>query len=359
MSIINNLALIYQSGEVSQTIMGLKDLKDNTYLWFGISTLVILVMAYFADIYRMIDVLSSTDLRVIPITLLFGLMPLVIWSTIWFNFFNISDIEVGRLESLQMFVAGAFTNSITPLGQVGGEPLMAYIISDSTGSDYESALATVLSTDIMTFTPIITFITGGIAYLMFFGAVTEMLKEALYATIVMALIGGPLVYIMWFEAGKIESFLLELLERVSKLVGRGEQVVKKAEKSLNTMEDSFAKIGGSPAVILKAGVLAHLGLLSHVVCLYFALAAVGFDVRMIYLCIVLPLSGIANFSPTPGGSGAYEFTMTALLVALAPIGFAAALSVAILFRLMTYWPTLLIGYLTFNKLLNKESADRR
>lgn len=262
-------------------------------------------------------------------------------------FLNLADTDMSLFKSLRLFMGGVFMNAVTPLGQFGGEPFMAYIVSDNSDIPYESALATVLSTDILTFTPSLTFTFGSVSYLLLFSAVSEPVREAFGIAVFALLIGGPLVYLIWFKSGKLEAFIIRTLNKITSIIGRGGDRVDSIERRLQSMEQQFDRIGSSPTEIIKTAVLAHIGFFSHVLCLYYVLAAVGFDISIVYLCIILPLSNLAALSPTPGGSGTYEAAMSGLITAFTPVDFTVALTAAILFRLATYWPSLLIGYISF------------
>ncbi len=320
-------------------------------LWFGISTAIIVAMVLFADVNRFLEALRTADGFYLLVALFFGMLPFLVWSYPWYRFFQEMDIEVSYLKVLKMFMAGHFLNSITPLGQFGGEPFMAYVISRNTDASYERAFSTVFSADIINAVPGITFVLGGGLYLLLLGSATKLVLEAVYIALLVTVVGGSIVYLLWFKTGSIENTILRVLRAVSGAVGRGQGVVLKAEESLDRMEKSFDIVGSSPRTIVETAVIAHLSFLSEIFSLYFILLSLGFTgLSLTPAYFVLTLASIADFSPTPGGSGTYEAALAGLLTVFFPIGFATALVAAILFRLTTYWPGLAIGYITLNTL---------
>lgn len=327
--------------------------RVKSALWFLLSTSIIGAMIYFADLSRFIAAINQAKLIILLPAFVLGLSVFLIWAFTWYSFFEKMRLGITYWKALKLFMAGNFLNSVTPLGQFGGEPFMAYIISENTEASKEKAFSTVLSADIVNAVPMFTFVLGGSAYMLLFGSsVNQMVIETLYIAILTTVIGGGVVYLLWFETGKIEGGILRVLEFVSNLIGRGELLVKKAEKSLNKIEESFATVGESPIHLVRTAVIAHLGFILQLFCLYLILLSVGHPTNFTPLYFVITLSAFGNFSPTPGGSGTFEAIMAGLLTVFVTIDFATALVVSILFRLTTYWPGLIIGYLSLNSLEN-------
>ena len=324
-------------------------------LWFGISTAIILGMIYFAGVEKFIDALSSADLVLLIPAFITGFSVLLVFAFVWYRFMRKAGMDVSYLMASRLFFAGQFMNSVTPLGQFGGEPFMAYIIQKNTDTSYEKAFSTVFSADIVNAIPVLTFVFGGTAYLILFRSINDLILQTLYAGIILTGVGGLLVYFLWFKAGVIESKILGTLEFISDKLGRGEAIVESAEERLERVQESFATIGEEPWHLFETAVVAHLSFVLQVVCLYFILLAMGgIEIDFTPLYFVIAIAGLANFTPTPGGSGAYEATMAGILTFFLSMDTGTAVLVAITFRLTTYWPGLLVGYLS---LLSVQSGD--
>lgn len=328
------------------------DSRKTKILWFGISTTIIAGMVYFADVGKFLEAIAMANGWYLIPAFAFGLSVFIVWSYVWYSFFETMKLGVGYFKSLSMFMAGFFMNSITPVGQFGGEPLMAYIVSRNTEAEYEEAFSTVLSADIINAVPPFTFVLGGSLYLLAFGSINQLVVQAVYMALLATVVGGALVYLLWFEAGKIEGAIIRAAKYISNKLGRGKGLAEKIEEKLRRVEESFRTIGESPRHLLELGVIAHLGFLLNIGCMYFILLSVGIDANIAPLYFVLALGSLGSFAPTPGGSGAFEAVMAGLLTVFVPITFASALVVAIIFRLTTFWPGLLIGYFALNALEN-------
>lgn len=323
------------------------DSKIKKAIWFGIATAIIGGLIYFADVNKFIKALQSASLPLLIPAFATGMAVFLVFGYTWHRFLTKVGIDVNYFESLNLFLAGQFMNSITPLGQFGGEPFMAYIIQKNTDTSYEKAFSTVFSADIVNGIPMLTFVLGGALYLVLFSSINDVILQTVYAGVGLTALGGLIVYLLWFKAGVIESYILGVLRFFSNLTGLGESIVARAEKRLAKVQESFEAIGEDPRHLFETAVVAHLSFVLQVICLYFIMLSLGQDVNFTPLYFIISIAGLANFAPTPGGSGAYEATMAAVLTFFLNIQFPIAITVAILFRLTTYWPGLIIGYVSF------------
>jgi len=322
-------------------------------LWFGVSTAIILGMIYFADVQRFMAAIQRADIRYLVPAFSLGLSVFLVWTYTWYSFFKDMGMKISYSKSFRLFMAGNFFNSVTPLGQFGGEPFMAYIISKNTDYSAERGFSAVLSADIVNSAPTLTFIIGGALFQFLFGNTIRDEVLTVFYIVLLAAVGGALiVYLLWFKSGSIENALIRVLRRTTSAIGKGESMVTSLEERLKRVQDAFSEIGDNPVELLKTALVAHLGFLSQVVCLAFILLSLGFSFNFVPLYFTLTLSALANFSPTPGGSGTFEAAMAGLLALFLNITFAQALVAAILFRMTTYWPGILIGYISFNTLEN-------
>jgi uncharacterized protein (TIRG00374 family) len=313
-------------------------------LWFGVSTLILGTVVYLADISRFMAAVASAELVYLLPALIFGLLPFVVYGFTWYRFLNKVGYSISYLQSLRIYFGGQFMNAVTPVGQFGGEPFMAYVIKDNTDLKYEEAFSTVLSADLVNAIPILTFVAGGTLYLLFLGGIQDFLLQLLAVTLLVVFLGGSLAYILWFRSGTVENAILRFLRFFVDLTGRGKKIYRGVEERFEGVEEAFETIGEDPRHLVSTAVVVHLEFVFRVLCLYFVLGSLGVFGNFAPIYFVIAFAGVANFAPTPGGSGAYEVTMAGLISLFMGVELATAIAAAILFRLMNYWPGLLIGY---------------
>jgi uncharacterized protein (TIRG00374 family) len=331
--------------------MDIKRHFNNKYLWFLISTGIIASLIYFADASRFIESVRSADPVFMIPAVIFGMSVFPIWGYVWYRVFQKSGIRMPYRKSIRIFMAGNFMNSITPMGQAGGEPIMAYLLEKNSNASYEKAISSIFSADIMNTTPPITFTLGGTIYLLLFDSVNSFVLQAAYMVLFGTVIGGTVAYLLWFESGTIEGKIKWVVKEISERTGRGEHLVVELEEKLSEVEKTFNAIGEDPIYLLKTSLVSHAGFLMQIFNFTLIAASLGYypDFTPIYFIVVL--SGLSNFTPVPGANGAYEAAMAGLTTVFLPyISAPEALTIAVLFRLSTYWPGLAAGWFALNSL---------
>lgn len=227
---------------------------------------------------------------------------------------------------------------------------MAYIVKDSEGVEYKKAISSVFSADVINSVPLLTFSIGGAIYAFFFRSMEQIMVQAVFLALFVLAIGGPLMYLLWFESDALEWLIESLLYKLS-FLGVGKKRIDSMVESLKETLGSFQEIGKDPFELFKIGILAHVGFIMQVFCLFFVIWSMGYMPDITPLYFIVAFSGLANFSPTPGGSGTFEAAMAGLITVFIPqVSFATGVSAAIIYRLTTYWPGLVIGYFALNRL---------
>lgn len=326
-------------------------------IWFGVTGVLFLILLYFADVNEFLTSIGRADPSFFSVALVVGFSSLLVWAWVWHRFFGKMGIESAPSRTVRMFLTGHFLNSITPLGQFGGEPIMAYVISDTTGTDYERALACVISADILNAAPFFTFTFGGLVYLAVVGSLDGLLVELGAISVILLIVGGLVAYLLWSENSTLGETSIKTLEAIEKRVDRGESVFRSLKDGVDRIEDSFRKAGNDPVFLLKTALLSHLAILAQIVSLYFVFLSIGLEPEIVPLYFIVNLSVIATVSPTPGGSGTYEAAFSGLVTFFFPVGLATALTAAVLFRLTTYWPGLLAGYPSLLTLKDRDPQE--
>ncbi|HSW85854.1 MAG TPA: YbhN family protein [Candidatus Saccharimonadales bacterium] len=162
----------------------------------------------------------------------------------------------------------------------------------------------------------------------------EISKSAIAITlIVLALVVSAGIFI---RRGKIFKFLIDLRDNI----------LSYKRRPINLI----AALGSS--LILT---------LSNVICLFCCAQALNVHLPFVALLIIFSFGlGTSTAIPTPGGLGGFEAGLTGGLVAY-HIPSSLALSVALLYRLVSYWIPLIVGAIAFivvekRRLLTSESG---
>ena len=314
--------------------------------WYAVTVLLFAGLLYFADTREFLRVLGRVDRSTFAIAVAVGLSSLFVWAWVWHRFFGQLGITATAAKTVRLFFSGHFLNSVTPLGQFGGEPVMAYIIADTTDTEYEGALAAVVSSDMVNAVPFFTFTIGGVAYLYLFGSLQGFLFDVGWIALLILLVGGGIAYLLWSPDGTLGRAAIGLLTRLERRVSWGEGVFHSLQDRIRRTEALFERAGRDRVFLLTTIAGSHLAILAQIVSLYIVFLAMGLEPTIVPLYFIVNLSTIATLSPTPGGSGTYEAAFSWLMTLFYSVDLATALTAAVLFRLTTYWPGLLLGFLT-------------
>ncbi|MFB6159289.1 MAG: YbhN family protein [Candidatus Nanohalobium sp.] len=329
---------------------GLDSERIKNIFWFGVATLIFAVLIWIADVNKLLTALREAEPIYLILSLAAGLSIIFAWTLNWFNFFKVSSINCSFPRTFQLFASGQFLNSVTSLGQFGGQPFMAYLISKHSDTSYEKSLATVMSADVLAIIPLSTFVILGYSYIAITGTVSgELTKMSLIASSLL-LFGIVMSYLGWYRPGSLENTLLKAAEAVTDFIGRGSGFVDELEDRLENVEETFRNVGQNPKAVIRSLAITHTAFLLKMTAFYGVLLSLGLEMNVFQVMLLIPLASVANFSPTPGGAGTFEAAMAGLILLFVNVNFATALTAAILYRVSTYWVNIVVGYFAMSSL---------
>ncbi|MDY6775469.1 MAG: lysylphosphatidylglycerol synthase transmembrane domain-containing protein [Halobacteria archaeon] len=313
------------------------------WVWFGVAGALLAGLLYLADIGKFVDSLRRADMSLFAVAVAIGFSSLLVWAWVWHRFFVDVGVEVTATKTLHMFLTGNFLNSVTPLGQFGGEPIMAYIVSQTTDTDYDTSLACVVSADLLNATPFFTFTLGGILYLGVFGSLRGPFVEIAGLVVVLMTLFGLVAYLLWSDDAKLWNGLNRLIDGIEARFEKFESVFKSVRGNIEGIERAFQEAGSDRRFLMTTAGVSHLAILAQIASLYFVFRSLGLPTEFVPIYLIVNLSVIATLSPTPGGTGTYETAFTGLTTLFYSVDLTTAVTAAVLFRLTTYWPGILVG----------------
>lgn len=323
-----------------------KKFKESKLLWYAVSTAILIALVYTADFGEFLDSMFRISPEYMFLSFISGFSVFAIFGYIWFRFFEKIGIDVNLRKSYQLFMAGNFMNSVTPLGQIGGEPFMAYLISKNTDADYEKAFSSVLSADMVNLIPVITYTIIAMIYLLITGLNTPFTNDIISLVMVMIIFSTLVLYMLWFKSDRIEEKAVKLIDFTDRKTSLSSKHLNSIKERINTMKNAFMEVGENPRHLTETALIAHLYPITQFLALYLILLGLGIKPTVIGVCLTVIVSGLAHFSPTPGGAGAFEAAFSGLLMIFFPsIGLNNAVAAAVLFRLTSYWPGIPVGYI--------------
>jgi uncharacterized protein (TIRG00374 family) len=276
----------------------------------------------------------------------------VAWYVLWRMVMNASGYTLPIRKSIQHFLATGFANAVTPLGQAGGEPVMAYIISQDSEKSYEQAFAAVFTFDIVRGFSFFTYTVFGLVLLLVFYPSNPFIVtlSALILVVALALLG--LGYLIWKRKDVAERVITSLGMMIKRLrmhvMGKEPWEDRElrpgplSERVTNFYETVHAVLK-SRRDLLETLLVAHAGWFLGIVSLYAFILSMGWKPPFGMVLLAYPAALTALFLPLPGGLGGVEVAMTALLVFLANVPANVASSAALFQRAFSYGINLIAG----------------
>ncbi len=285
--------------------------------------------------------LSRAELSWVIIACLSTMLCLAIWGKTWQIVLEAVGVEVPYRRLVVTFYAATFANYVTPMGQAGGEPFIAYILARDTEANFEQSLASVVTADVLRMAPFFNAGLVGLAYLLFQARLSEQLEEFAVLLIVVA-IGLPLgVIAAWMYREPLRYRFLQLIEPLSQRTDRINLTA--INDRITNLFESLDLIADSPRALLLAVGFAYIGWVLFALPLYFSGLALNLSVPLLLVCFLVPVAVIAGSTPLPGGLAAIEGTLVVLLTALLAFSADEALAVTTIYRLTSYWLVVILG----------------
>ena len=328
---------------MSDGVLGLLDRRTlaKTVAGFAVAGVILYLLAVGIGIEEIRGELADAD----PLWLAAGCastaVGLVSWAKAWQVVLGVVGIPVRFRKLVVTYYAATFANYVTPLGQAGGEPFIAYVLARDTDASYEDSLASVVTADLLNLLPFFTFAAVGTGVLLVRTTLPDEVRGVAVALVVFA-VGVP----AGAAAGwRVRKRLGRLVVRLVAPVVRRTRFfsVEGVRRRLRELNEAFERIAADPQALTHAMVYSYVGWLFFALPLYFAALTVGEPLGLLLVFFIVPASTLAGLTPSPGGLGGVTAALVALLGVLAGFSSATGYAVATVYRLASYWFAVLVG----------------
>ncbi|WP_293031773.1 lysylphosphatidylglycerol synthase transmembrane domain-containing protein [Natronococcus sp.] len=313
----------------------------------AVALLVVLVGAFGHE-----DVLVAASRAELPIYALgFAAMVgcLSLRGAVWNRVLGSAGYDGPFTPILGLYLATRFAKYVTPYGQVVAPPGVAYVLAQRSDVEYEEGLAAIVGGIFVNYLPYYTFGGFGLAYLFVGWRVTGSVRT--YAVAFLGTVGAvvAIAVLLWVRRDVVERTLLavaapirRLLESVRPSLARSfrpENVRDRLEGFYRTLET----ISADRATLLAVLAIGHLAWFLFALPLYLTALAMGEPISLAVAVLAVALSKVGFLTPTPGGLGGVELTIAGVLALLTPVGAATALAIGLLYRVVAYWLSVVVG----------------
>jgi len=313
----------------------------KTVVGFVIAAILLYLLGVVAGWDEIFATLRDARPRWLALACLSTLLGLVAWGKAWHVVLAVIGIDVRFRRLVVTYFAATFTNYVTPFGQAGGEPFIAYVLSQDTGASYEDSLASVVTADLLNLLPFFNFAAVGFAVLVWRARLPEAIRPLAFGLTALALAIPVVAYVGWNHRDGVEAGVLRLLGPVASRTRRIS--VAGVRNRIERFYASLEVLAAEPRELLYALVFSYVGWILFALPLYFAALAIGREIDPLLVLFVVPASTIAGLMPTPGGTGGVEAVLVLLLGPLVGLAAPAAAAMALVYRVASYWFAILVG----------------
>lgn len=266
---------------------------------------------------------------------------LCLWTRSWQVILGVTGVDESYRTLLVTYAAATFANYVTPMGQAGGEPFIAYVLSRETEASYEESLASVVTADLLNLIASVGMAILSLGVLVWRSELPTALAPVAGGLVVTAAGVLAVATVAIRFRATVERSLMKLVAPIGRLVPR--LTVDGVRERLGELRAAFDRLAADPRALGRAFALSVLGWTLFVLPLFLAGRALGLTVDPVVVSFTVSASMLAGYVPSPGGLGSIEVALTALLVALVGLSSANAYAVALLYRLTTYWFAIGVG----------------
>ncbi len=299
---------------------------------------------------ELLRVYRNTNPHILSFALLLSCSGFFLNTHVWKNILEFLKVHMPFRTLLRLFYMSLFANYVTPFGQAGGEPFMAYILSKKSKIPYGQGLATIMSADIIGAIAPIFFSAIGLVYYILTQNVTTVMFEVILALICLGILIIFGIIILQTKRKFIEKIIIAVsrwIRRVLRAIKWDKKRIdryfgyKPTVERINIFYKTFTAVIAEKRWSIVSFTL--LSTLAQVLALYYCVLALGYTPKLLVFLAVLPLASLSSYLPLPGGLGGMEISIAYLLVLLCNLPIGIATGSALLFRVITYWIPLGVG----------------
>ncbi|MFB6147067.1 MAG: YbhN family protein [Halobacteriaceae archaeon] len=310
-----------------------RETVTSTAVGLATAALVFGVMFWLVDTDAVLAAAGRADLALLAVVGLTILLWNAAWGLALWTVLASLSIPVAAHRAVLIHAAGAFVNHVTPLGQAGGEPVTAWLLSRSADTDYEVGLASVASLDAINVLPSVTFAICGLTYILVtrtFGSGTRVLLAGTAAVAVGLPVLGALA---WRHRRNADSVVAGVVDRVGQPLARvvprltaphPDDIAERVRRFVEALEAVTADRRRLGTAISYSA----LGWSLQAVGLWVAFLALDAAIPLYVPFFVVPIGTMASVLPTPGGLGGIEAVNVTVITLITGVG-AATVAVAV------------------------------
>jgi len=227
-------------------------------------------------------------------------------------------VDLSSFDAVLVTAAAAFINHVVPFGQASSEPVTAWLLTDISDTEFETALAAIASLDALNFVPSLSFAVIGVGYYATAVALSDGLAVLVASVIVASVVLPLLAALAWRRRVALQrwivSHLTPVIRRISGALPGDPLETEEIVTRIGNFIEAVERVAGDRQRVVAALAFSAIGWACQSLGLWVALLALGTSVPVYVPFFVVPIGTTASIVPTPGGLGGIETVNITLLV---------------------------------------------
>lgn len=317
----------------------------KTVLLLGVSILILLVMLWFIGIDQVLNALKRANPLIIALAIATQIFTYFLYTLRWQILNKIADMDVSIKKLLPMVLVSLAVNNITPSGRGGGEPVRAYLLSQSNENyHFEDTLATVVADRALDTFPFVILAAITIASMvLFFSFDLWLIVVMVLAVIAIVAILCIIIY-MCINPGfgnRVEGWIIGLVRRFYKK--NSEALENQIHEAIFGFQQTMKMLISNKKGLVYTVTLSFVIWIFEIIRVYLVFLAFGANVNIIIIGEVFIVACLVGMIPLlPGGLGAVDGLMI-IFYSAAGISTSVSAAATVIERLISFWMTTIIG----------------
>ncbi len=313
--------------------------------FFLIGVVIIFALTLITGIDRILEAISKTNSSIYALAFVVQVLAIMIWLSKWKILTQAIGLNVGARRMFPILLSGIFVNTVVPSGNVGGDPLRAYMFSELGEVPIGKSFATVVADRAVDGIPFIFIILASLSTAIFIWDISLYLTIVLLITsifVIIVLIAFLYVSIRPKPAKSFIQWLIQKLRRIITKFRPIEYVERKVEEFMEGFAEGSPRILGNKRYAGPAVALSSIYWFLSILRMWIVFLALGEPVSLVTVVLALTLGLVLQIVPIPGGLGVVEGAYIVIFKA-AGVPAGVALSAALLDRGVSFWFTSLFS----------------
>jgi uncharacterized protein (TIRG00374 family) len=321
----------------------------RSILTFGLSFLLLVGFVGIIGPQALAAVLVTTD----PLPFAVGFVAMLGALVCWSEGLRLLLSDAGGVaSSMRTFLAystAMLGRQLVPMGTLTAPAVTAYTVDREVSLSYAQTLAVVTVAEFVSTVGSLCLIAVCLPVVLVTSPVLPQTQLLVWSFVVFVVVFALLTLAFWYRRRAVRRVVDGGLVFLQRTIGRYSAWLRewlapaRADRGLERFYGTIDGLASNRRTLVVSFGLHQVGWLCSVLPLYTSGRALGVDIPLSLVVLLVLLGHLVAVLPLPGGLGGVEIVLASLLTALVGVEAVVAAAVVLLYRLCSYWFLILVG----------------